>query len=477
MQISVAILVGGCNAILGYVAKTIKNFQSRVLSYPNSIFEAKSCLNTTLTNLNIISLLDDSSLITTPNAVNSGLLYSVIPNNGNGDMTVVRATTATRVNSAGIIESVASNVPRLNYDVAGGCPSILLEPQRTNLVTYSEDFSNATWNSVNSGISENIVTSPSNLLDGDILTEGTTNNVHSITNGTVVTSGVNNTVSLYVKKNNLSFFRLVLGDNITTTSWVCAQFNLDTLTYTSGVGTTGGVFVSASITSAGNGWYRCVLVGNIPTNGTALFGVSPSNGNAITSSDSRGRVSYLGIGRTIYIWGAQSETGSYQTSYIPTVASTVTRNADSIGRNKIYTNGLITSAGGTWFVELVNNFSLIRDLGSQFSISQASTIDASSGFSLRANPGSSRISIYRYISGSAIQLHNTTTDLAKIAIKWNGLTADVFVNGVKVVSSTTFTTTNMEFFNGLAGDLPKYVKSTLLFPTPLSDAECISMTT
>jgi len=137
MQISVAILVGGCNAILGYVAKTIKNFQSRVLSYPNSIFEAKSCLNTTLTNLNIISLLNDSSLITTPNAVNSGLLYSIIPSNGNGDMDVVRATTATRVNSLGLIESVAANVPRLNYDVAGGCPSILVEPQRTNLLLNS----------------------------------------------------------------------------------------------------------------------------------------------------------------------------------------------------------------------------------------------------------------------------------------------------------------------------------------------------
>jgi hypothetical protein len=85
-----------------------------------------------------MSLLDKASLIITPNAVKASKLYSIIPSNGNGDMDVVRATTATRVNSAGIIESVASNVPRLNYDVAGGCPSILVEPQRTNRLLNSD---------------------------------------------------------------------------------------------------------------------------------------------------------------------------------------------------------------------------------------------------------------------------------------------------------------------------------------------------
>ena len=85
-----------------------------------------------------MSLLTQASLIVTPNAVKASKLYSIIPSNGNGDMTVVRATTATRVNSAGIIESVAANVPRLNYDVAGGCPSILVEPLRTNRLLNSD---------------------------------------------------------------------------------------------------------------------------------------------------------------------------------------------------------------------------------------------------------------------------------------------------------------------------------------------------
>ena len=83
-----------------------------------------------------MSLLTQASLVLTPNAVKASKLYSIIPSNGNGDMTVVRATTATRVNSSGLIESVAANVARLNYD--GSCPSILVEPQRTNRLLNSD---------------------------------------------------------------------------------------------------------------------------------------------------------------------------------------------------------------------------------------------------------------------------------------------------------------------------------------------------
>lgn len=91
-----------------------------------------------------MSLLDTASLVITPNGTKASKLYSVVPSDGSGDMTVTRATTATRVNSAGLIESVASNVPRLDYS-NGTCPSILVEPQRTNILKYSEDLTNAVW--------------------------------------------------------------------------------------------------------------------------------------------------------------------------------------------------------------------------------------------------------------------------------------------------------------------------------------------
>jgi hypothetical protein len=83
-----------------------------------------------------MSLLEKASLVVTPNGYKAGKLYSVIPNTALGDLDVVRATTATRVNSAGLIESVGLNVPRIDY-TNGSCPSILVEPQRTNLLLNS----------------------------------------------------------------------------------------------------------------------------------------------------------------------------------------------------------------------------------------------------------------------------------------------------------------------------------------------------
>lgn len=90
-----------------------------------------------------MSLLDTASLVITPNGTKTSKLYSIVPSDGSGDMTVTRATTATRVNSAGLIESVASNVPRLDYS-NGTCPSILVEPQRTNIILNSATLATQT---------------------------------------------------------------------------------------------------------------------------------------------------------------------------------------------------------------------------------------------------------------------------------------------------------------------------------------------
>jgi len=173
----------------------------------------------------------------------------------------------------------------------------------------------------------------------------------------------------------------------------------------------------------------------------------------------------------------QLEQGAYATSYIPTTTSTVTRNVDIMTLNNIYTNNFITSAGGTWFTELTNNFSLTRDTGGQFGIGTTSEISLGSGLTIRRDSGTGRLLINKYISASGVPIYTTLTDAIKVAIKWNGTTADVFVNGVKVVTSTSFTTTAMQFIQGNTSDVPKYIKSFILFPTPLTDAECATLTT
>ena len=266
------------------------------------------------------------------------------------------------------------NVPRLNYDSVGGCPSLLLEPQRMNRL-------------LNSAV----------VVTQTIATTGVACTVSFYGTGTIVFSG--------------TYVGTLVGTGVN---------NRVTLTFT-------------------------------PTTGSLVL--------TVTGSVTKG----------------QLETGSYPTSYIPTTTSAVTRNADTFTRNNIYTNGLITSVGGTWFIELNNNVPLIRDAFSYgISLNSTSTVSGN-GFLIRAT-STSRLIIDKVISGATQTLFTTFTNTVKIAIKWNGVNSDWFINGVKEVSATAFTATAMEFLIGNGTDTPKSIKSTYLYPTPLTDAECIALT-
>jgi len=121
-----------------------------------------------------MSLLDTASLLLTPNAYKEGKLYSVIPSDGSGDMSVTRATTATRVNSAGLVELVPYN-----------------------LVTYSEQFDNADWTKNNISITANTTTAPNGTTTADKLIPSTSLATHRITQN-INTLGIC-TASFYVK--------------------------------------------------------------------------------------------------------------------------------------------------------------------------------------------------------------------------------------------------------------------------------------
>lgn len=112
----------------------IASFKNRVIN-DSGTFEAENDLNTKL-NLIGKDLFDSASLVITPNGVKTSKLYSIKPNDGTGDLSVTRATTATRVNESGVIVAVPANVARIDYST--GQPAILVEPQRTNLVYPSD---------------------------------------------------------------------------------------------------------------------------------------------------------------------------------------------------------------------------------------------------------------------------------------------------------------------------------------------------
>jgi hypothetical protein len=240
-----------------------------------------------------------------------------------GDFNVTRATTATRFNSAGLIESVASGVPRLDYYTSGGtagCPALLVEASAQNVLLQSETF-NTSWtlvglNAFGSGSVANSTgtTDPFGGTNSDYIQENASAGTHVILQtpaGQV--SGTTYTFSCFVKsaqRTQVNFLNNAGGG-------ANATFNLSAGTATLGVG------VSALIQNYGNGWYRCILT-YTPT-ATVNFNVQ------VRLADASGNTSYTGTGTSgLYIFGAQLETGSVATSYIPTTAAAVTRNADVI---------------------------------------------------------------------------------------------------------------------------------------------------
>lgn len=181
---------------------------------------------------------------------------------------------------------------------------------------------------------------------------------------------------------------------------------------------------------------------------------------------------------TVRIAQPQMELGAYVTTPIFTYGSAaVTRLADTFTRNNIYTNNLISSSGGTWFVDLKNNIGYTRDAGVvSLYIGDASSSPTNT-FEIRNGGGTNiTLSIGKRISNTFTTLFLTTTSTVKIAIKWNGTNADLFVNGTKQVSASSFVTTNMDFLVGNGVDVPKYITQMALWNTPLSDSQCIELT-
>ena len=239
--------------------------------------------------------------------------------------TTTRGSIATRVNKEGLIEVVGNDIPRIDYtDSADG--ALLLEPSRSNLITYSEDFSNGVWNigGATTIILDNLL-SPDGEQSSYKQVENNTINSFSTRYSTSIsyTSGLKYTTSIFAKSDN----RNLMIRSYNGSSDIDTIFDLSNGTILSGS--------TGEIKDYGNGWYRCshtiTAQSTINTAYSASFVLA--NGSSY---------SYQGDGTSgIYIWGAQVEQGSYATSYIPTNGSSVTRQADTAsgsGNSEVFGN-------------------------------------------------------------------------------------------------------------------------------------------
>jgi hypothetical protein len=368
-------------------------------------------------------------------------------------LTFNRDGAATRVNEKGLIEEVISSEPRIDYTDSLTEPSLLLEPQSTNLVTYSEDFSEWTIDSQSSIISNSII-SPDGTLNATKLIAGSTNGRQAITIN--VNAFGNLAFSTYAKKGEYSVVQLT--DAIDGTRY--ANFDLEN-------GTLGSYNnCTPIIENVGNDWYRCAVIYTSSNIVKARI--------SIAETTTQGRlVAFSGNGTDgIYIFGTQLEQLPYPTSYIPTQGATSTR----LGETAVNAGdvNVFNSEEGVLYV----NFKIVNQV--------------SSFPGLRLQDDSVQNQVSFYVFNNTLQFYiksnNVNTILSsssvsenveyKFAISYGYAETSVFLNGVKEHS---FLNKNMplslkKINIETSSNVSKY-KNIQVFNKALSDEELQKLTT
>jgi hypothetical protein len=371
--------------------------------------------------------------------------------------------------SAAVSVGPVANVPRLDY-LGSSCPRLLLEPQRTNLVTYSEQFNNAAYDtSEDVTIAANVATSPAGFLDADNVIPDATSNFHRVKRTLSVTAAPH-TFSVYVKPNGYNFFLIRTSD--LNNNNVGYDLINGTVTFTAS-GYTG--FIS----EVGNGWYRLGYVRTYDAT-TVQIGFRPQP----TAQANNAIATFTGDGTSgALVWGAQLEAGTYATSYIPTLGAAVTRGADAAVKTGI--SSLIGQTEGTIYLEA----DIQKHNESEFYV--AISDGAALGTAMYAyQPSSGTLTILIRKTGNpsdgviSVTTSNWTAGLNKLAIAYTSTTAEAFINGVS--KGTTSFASLPAFTQFVIGSRPDGLgslvgaggyKQALLFKTRLTNAQLAELTT
>ena len=355
---------------------------------------------------------------TLPNkpAIKSG---SILSYNYTDDFTFVPAELsfsrngdATIVNSKNLIETVSANTPRIDYSDSLTEPSLLLEPQSTNLIVYSEQFDNAYWtktrlNAFGSGSIVNAIEAPDGTTSADYIQQETGQTTGGAVSLNLSISGAHSW-SVFAKASEFQFLAIRTRGATLSISY----FDLTNGT----VALADPDHSNVQITSFGNGWYRCSL----SDAGGALanrFIVGGRDGANETVTPERG----------VYIWGAQLEARSYATSYIPTAGSTATRLGETA--NNAGDVNVFNSEEGVLYAE-------IAALSNDNTVRMIQISDGSNG---------NRVIVY-YKNGGTINgavasggstvadipFSATFTNTNKVAIRYKLNNVSLWINGLKL---------------------------------------------
>jgi len=399
-----------------------------------------------------MSTYNDASLIYYPSGYKASKAYSLKPTDGSGDLTFTRASTATRVNSSGLIESVATGVPRIDY-TGGGCGKLLLEPQRTNLLLQSEAISTSPWILTRSNVTTNNTTSPSGTATADVLFANGTGSLGSWLRQVVSAITGAFSMSIYAKQGTSPFLQVRLD------GLGAVIFDLS-----NGTIKASSVVVGSIVSVGSDGWYRCTISGTATGQTIPLFMVGNSSMTLVNW--------FTTLGDSLYLWGAQLESGSYPTSYIPTTTTAVTRVGD-LATAQLVSSGVWDGESGTIFIDIEDSTPFLR-YGSISS--QDRFFGVTSNYVGILSTATSNF-IYAN-TGGFLSFGSTSANKFKFAITFNSTTAVLFINGVKVsTNSKDIRLAIREIYLSQArGQMYKY-GNIQLYQDILSDAQLIELTT
>lgn len=367
----------------------------------------------------------------------------------------------TRVNSSGVI--VAATTPRFDYDpVTLAAKGLLVEEARTNLFKYSEQFDNAAWVKAGASISANAVVAPSGATTADKLVESAANATHYVYEVITQAANTTNSITVYAKAAERSYIGLQMTPD--GANYVYCTFNVSTGTASTPVNLGNGSGAVASITPAGNGWYRCSLSGiasSTAANPVCAIYVGSTNANFASSP-------YLGDGTSgVYIWGAQLEAGSFPTSYIPTTSASVTKTADIGAMTSTNFSSVYNQSGGT----LVASFDVITTVTGTRPIVSFDDNTANERIELYASGTDLRM---RVIDGGATQVDMSIGTIAanttyKAAISFAANDFAGCLNGGTVATDTSGTLPTpdrMRLGSNQAGDYQNgHLRNVAYYPT------------
>jgi len=341
---------------------------------------------------------------------------------------------------AGILE----DSPRFDYSGGASCPSLLLEPSRTNILEYSEYFEDSFYIK-DSGVSatSNQIISPEGLQNGSLISVGSNGRLYANhTSGTYISS-------VFIKEGTFSHFK-ISGQNVDLTTSPISVGSLDFEDY-------------------GNGWYR--IYGSYT--GNRGFQIQAYPDNTYSSHTDSGNY---------YIYGAVIEEGSYPTSYIPNHSGgSVTRNAEENTTANI--SSVIGQQEGTFFLD--------------FEFLDGATAENQNWIALESEDGQSRVLFYKSAATNDLRLLITADDIGvfsksnlvaispntryKVAVRYSSGEQGVAANGsmVGVNGTSTYTRTSLLSrvkFNESNIQPSCRVHQAIVFESGLTDSELETLT-